>query len=339
MKNLLSRKTTFPIIGLFIFLASILILSNACDPESDDPEFFDVSFTVTPQNGTLATVFTFTPTGPANAGKFPNVTYSWDFDGDGVFDEVKTEAVSVSHQYSSEGWYTATLIGSTDAGAITYSYSEDINVINDGSCLPNYHTACADYPTVTVAGVVYNTVQIGNRCWMAENLNRGEIVSSGSNFSDNGTPEKVCYDDNPDNCAKYGGLYSWYEAMDYSDEPGATGLCPFGWHIPTKAEWDQLADELGGFEIAGAKMMACEDDPWGNLERSTNASGFTAFPSGYYWIWFEYEGSRSWFWTSDSYSEDDEKGIVKVMDREQDALTEVNPYKYNSACVRCIKDL
>jgi len=46
----------------------------------------------------------------------------------------------------------------------------------------------------------YNTVLIGEQCWMAKNLNIGEMINGSENMADNGVIEKYCYDNNPANC-------------------------------------------------------------------------------------------------------------------------------------------
>jgi uncharacterized protein (TIGR02145 family) len=100
-------------------------------------------------------------------------------------------------------------------------------------------------------GNTYKTVQIGDQCWMAENLNVGVMVdsvdtgSTHSDVSDNGTIEKYCYDNDPANCETDGGLYDWNEAMQYTTEEGTQGICPAGWHIPTDEEWKTLEMQLG----------------------------------------------------------------------------------------------
>ena len=74
-------------------------------------------------------------------------------------------------------------------------------------------------------GKTYKTVKIGNQTWMAENLNF--TTAEGS----------WCYDDDTVNCNKYGRLYSWETARD---------VCPAGWHLPSKAEFETLLSNVGG---------------------------------------------------------------------------------------------
>lgn len=51
-----------------------------------------------------------------------------------------------------------------------------------------------------------------------------------------------------------------------------------GWHLPTKVEWETLASEVGGYDIAGTKLKSTtgwESGP------GTDDYGFNALPVGY----------------------------------------------------------
>ena len=119
-------------------------------------------------------------------------------------------------------------------------------------------------------GKKYRTVKIGDRIWMAENLNY-----SGKNGN-----LGACYEQNPENCKKYGALYFWTEALI---------ACPDGWHLPWKHEWDELLDFVGGKENAGKKLKAKKG--WNNWANNRGDSisgngmddyGFAALPGGFY---------------------------------------------------------
>ena len=106
-------------------------------------------------------------------------------------------------------------------------------------------TNCGQPLTDSRDGQSYNTVQIANQCWMAQNLNVGSKINGSDEQSNNGTIEKYCYNNDAANCAVYGGLYQWDELMNYLTSSNATpsgrqGICPDGWHIPSEAEWCQV---------------------------------------------------------------------------------------------------
>ena len=109
-------------------------------------------------------------------------------------------------------------------------------------------------------GKKYKIVKIGSQTWMAENLN---YEASGSK----------CYDNNSGNCAKYGRLYDWNTARS---------VCPSGWHLPSKSEWDMLSNAVGGEDVAGKKLKA--KSGWNSLDgtngNGTNDYGFSALPGG-----------------------------------------------------------
>ncbi len=98
--------------------------------------------------------------------------------------------------------------------------------------------SCGD-PVSDIFGSSYSTIEIGNQCWMANNLNTGGKINSNTEQANNMVIEKYCYDNDILNCETYGGLYKWNEMMNYHNN-GIQGICPFGWHIHTDAEWFEL---------------------------------------------------------------------------------------------------
>ena len=60
------------------------------------------------------------------------------------------------------------------------------------------------------------------------------------------------------------------------------GICPEGWHMPTKKEWQNLLDYLGGSQIAGGKLKETGTVHWKPPNTAaTNETGFKALPGGY----------------------------------------------------------
>ncbi|MDR1812055.1 MAG: hypothetical protein LBQ87_04455 [Candidatus Fibromonas sp.] len=136
-------------------------------------------------------------------------------------------------------------------------------------------------------GKVYKTVQIGTQIWMAENLNYN---AKGS----------VCYNNNPEYCAKYGRLYNWETAMK---------VCPEGWHLPSNEEWEKLfrfvddgrKTESPYISLVAYKYLRTASD-W---SMGTNEYGFSALPGGYGNPdgTFYNVGAGSYWWSASEYSE------------------------------------
>ena len=191
--------------------------------------------------------------------------------------------------------------------------TDEVNVtFNPWQCgLPFYDTR---------DGQTYETVQIGEQCWMAENLNIGTMINGSGNQSDNGEIEKYCYSKSTGNCDTYGGLYQWDEMMQYTTTQGVQGICMEGWHLPTDAEWCILEQEVDptitcsstgwrGVD-GGGKLKESGTTHWNSPNTgATNSSGFTALPGGIrdadgsfgglgyvgYW-WSSSEGGASSVW-------------------------------------------
>lgn len=150
------------------------------------------------------------------------------------------------------------------AAAFTVSCSSDND---DGS---NH-----SYGSFTYEGKEYKTIVIGNQTWMAENL-------------DYAVESSKCYDDDPENCTKYGRLYDWVTAMT---------ACPSDWHLPTKDEWDLLGNSRGYSKHLKAMKG------WNEGGNGLDTYGFAALPGGYgsggYFSEVGYHGN---WWTASEYN-------------------------------------
>ncbi|MEI6436759.1 MAG: FISUMP domain-containing protein [Bacteroidota bacterium] len=145
-------------------------------------------------------------------------------------------------------------------------------------------SVCGAYTVTDADGNVYNTVQIGNQCWITENLKVGVMIPGTTNQTNNGVIEKHCYGDNPSNCNIYGGLYQWNEMMQYSNELGAQGICPVGWHIPAYDDWQWLmlivGDTIGG-KMKTTGTIESNNGLWyAPNALATNSIGFNGLPGG-----------------------------------------------------------
>ncbi|HOE05732.1 MAG TPA: fibrobacter succinogenes major paralogous domain-containing protein, partial [Bacteroidales bacterium] len=143
-------------------------------------------------------------------------------------------------------------------------------------------------------GNSYQAVQIGNQCWMAENLAYlPSVVGPGTGsvatlyYYVYGYDGTVVADAKATaNYDTYGVLYNWSAAMNgatssSANPSGVQGVCPAGWHLPSDAEWTQLTDYLGGESLAGGKLKETGTTHWSSPNTATNETGFTALPGGY----------------------------------------------------------
>lgn len=124
-------------------------------------------------------------------------------------------------------------------------------------------------------GQSYKTVTIGTQTWFAKNL------AYAGDTSVIGT----CYADSASNCAIFGRLYSWAEAMALDDSMNLIqanlpktphqGICPPGSHVPTKEDWRQMTATVP--DPVGTNLKSRTGWPDGE---GTDLSGFGALPGG-----------------------------------------------------------
>jgi uncharacterized protein (TIGR02145 family) len=185
--------------------------------------------------------------------------------------------------------------------------------------------------TDTRDGQKYKTVKIGKQTWMAENLNYK---------TEWGT---WCYKNDTSHCKKYGRLYDWEVAME---------ACPAGYHLPSREEWDNLAESVGGkkspidydfnhtWKLAGKKLKAKKgwnmyEDKSGN---GTDDYGFSALPSGDHNTAngrFNRIGDNGTWWTATQVRNGE--GYGRGMYYNGDGVYEIHG-KAQAFSVRCVAD-
>jgi len=131
-------------------------------------------------------------------------------------------------------------------------------------------------------GKIYRFVKIGEQTWMAENLNyalkREEACKPIEHLRNAYSCEYYhCYgqlsksDKEEKECLIYGRYYSSHNSS----------ICPEGWHLPSKEEWQTLLNFVG--DDAGKKLKAkngWRDDDEGKSLNGEDAFGFSALPGG-----------------------------------------------------------
>lgn len=200
--------------------------------------------------------------------------------------------------------------------------------------------SCGDQ--LNYEGQSYATVQIGNQCWMAENLNIGVRINGSSNQANNGIIEKYCYGNNESNCASYGGLYQWNEMMQYETLEESQGICPTGWHIPTNAEWTTLTNTIPSNDRAS--RLAGNIDLWTADNALTQSpffgtSGFSGTPGGCRLTssYFDRLGLSAYYWSSTPISSDAAWRRYLLIYNSSSVNPSTSP-KTNGFSVRCVKD-
>ncbi|MCQ2271643.1 MAG: fibrobacter succinogenes major paralogous domain-containing protein [Bacteroidales bacterium] len=212
---------------------------------------------------------------------------------------------------------------------------------------------CPGASTVTdIDNNTYNTVQIGNQCWMKENL-RTTRYSNGTSIGSLYYPNNDQY--NVSNC---GYLYTWFQVMGNSssssaNSSGVQGICPIGWHVPSDAEWTQLTNyvesqsqyQCGIYSSSIAKALASTTG-WnsstnncavGNNSSTNNATGFSALPAGYYsGVYYYHLGNNAYFWSATENL--DGLAYYRYLGYNSDNVYSSNYVKYYGYSVRCVRD-
>ena len=171
-------------------------------------------------------------------------------------------------------------------------------------------------------GQTYKTVKIGSQWWMAENLNYADSVTTASLKG-----KSWCYNDVASNCSKYGRLYTWAAAKT---------VCPSGWHLPSKTEFETLFTAVGGQDSAGTALKSTGG--WFNDGNGTDAFGFSALPAGDRGSngGCNYEGLNAYFWSSTEYDSNYAYNVLLYVNFDYAYLDYGN--KDYGFSVRCLKD-
>jgi len=307
------------------FLISTFVIFSSCsedkptEPTNNAPKIQSITASPSPIKVNETTSLTCVATDSDG----DNLTYSWSSDN-GTFPNGTSGSSTTWRAPSGEGTFNIKVIVSD--GKETDQKEKNITVSANG-CVP----------TVTYSGKTYNTVQIGDQCWLKENLDVGTMVSSnssGDNQTDNGTIEKYCYDNDSSNCEIYGGFYQWNEAMQYVTTEGTQGICPTGWHIPTKADFAALQTHANN-EVAKLVDQSQTTDGY----TPTNETGFSALFAGLRYSGdgsFHNLGFGTFFWSSTK-NDSTASGLHLKYNR-SDFYLSSSSYVYGGKSVRCLKD-
>ena len=220
---------------------------------------------------------------------------------------------------------------------------------------------CGTSTLTDIDGNTYNTVQIGNQCWMKENLRTTKYANGTSISQGNNTSTTTAYwyypNNNSSNMSTYGLLYNWKAVMGSSSSSsanpsGVQGICPIGWHVPSDAEWTQLTDYVSsqsqyvcGSDNASIAKALADTTGWssntntcavGNTPSDNNATGFSALPAGYYYGSYNGFGDCAYFWSATEGSSTD--AWRRSLYYGNAGATRLYDSKSRGFSVRCVKD-
>ena len=228
---------------------------------------------------------------------------------------------------------------------------EDDKVIlwesNVGKTVAEHHVnihvfeACGDVLIDVRDFRAYSTIQIGEQCWMGENMNIGTRIDGVVDQADNGIIEKYCYDDQEENCDTYGGLYQWDEVMDYTNQEGTQGICPEGWHVPTDDEFCELENFVDQGTVPCTATGTWQGIDCGTQLKEGGSSGFDFLISGskeYMTDIFHYLGERGYLWTTSPKPSDPTYKIYRRADPDQGGTWRYSCLPSYGFPVRCLKD-
>ena len=231
--------------------------------------------------------------------------------------------IAVREEPSSFCFYSDTITVEVNETVLCDSvYNPDVDLDNfiglqDILAILSYYNAswppwqCGD--PLEYQGYDYETVQIGEQCWFAENL-RAENYGNGeaipADLSDSewtGTTEGAVsvYDGDMANLSTYGRLYNWYAVHD------DRSLCPNNWSVPLDSDWLSLEVTLGmsnveaattGYRGSDQGMRMKATSTWADDGNGSNLTGFNAvgagikFDSGNY----DFQGEYCYWWVRDT---------------------------------------
>ena len=184
------------------------------------------------------------------------------------------------------------------------------------------------------------TIHVGDQVWMAKNL-------------DVDVPGSFCYAAKPENCQKYGRLYTWSAAMqlpkEFSEKSARDsvrrvhrGACPVGWHIPSIYDFERLNSYIKDIDESvpvGTNLKA--RDVWPETENSMpgeNGFGFNALPSGILPTYSSFTGKDSvtGFWSTAE--KDSVSAFYWSLRYDNDDIVRDSSGKEAAFPVRCVMD-
>jgi uncharacterized protein (TIGR02145 family) len=186
-------------------------------------------------------------------------------------------------------------------------------------------------------GYDYATVQIGEQCWFAENL-QTEHYKNGDGLQDNlsnlewtnaNVGAQCIYENIEENLGLYGRLYNWHAVND------ERGVCPANWHVPSQTEWFVLVDYAAPESGLKLKADSLSTPAWNGTDYlgfSATAAGRRDYATGQFLVLNEH----AYWWTGTQTSGD--RARLMHISSELTAVESLNYFFEHGFSVRCLKD-
>jgi uncharacterized protein (TIGR02145 family) len=239
------------------------------------------SFVVSTLAGNIKTDFRFDGWWARDPESSPSeMRYRWDWDGNGTWDTDYLDTPALLHRYDAAGIFNTTM-EVTDPGGLTSTFSKVISIssgTNETGMILDHRGLSYEY---------YGTVLIGDLWWFSRSLTVQDQSESVSVY------DEQYYNNNPDGPFRdYGCLYA-YRKLPI--------LCPQGWRVPSREDWEKLfanypADELydalmpGGISDFGATLGGRRSGASHRVDEGIDQTG-------YFWstgVPLDPSGSSSW---------------------------------------------
>jgi uncharacterized protein (TIGR02145 family)/uncharacterized repeat protein (TIGR02543 family) len=261
------------------------------------------------ENGGMMPPVAYTITFNANGGTVSPTSGTTGADG-----KLASLPMPTRSDYTFDGWFTAATGGTEVKPNTVFSANTTVYARWTAAGTP----VVTPGPNISYGGHTYKTVVIGGKAWMAENLNYQS--TSG---------ESWCYNDDNSNCDEYGRLYDWNTAKT---------VCPLGWHLPTRVEWNMLVTAVGGFSTAGKRLKATTG--WNSNGNGTDDYGFSALPGGsrYHWDGSDFNdvGDFGFWWTATENGANN--AYYQYISIDDDMYENYDYDKSDGNSVRCVQD-
>lgn len=243
-----------------------------------------------PSSSTVGDIATFdSGSSTVDSGKaFLNSSGTWDGTSDSLVPTAKSIQSKLDEKYARpvsgipktdmDSTVNASLGKADSAIQHVYAGQEELVPVSQTVTIPYAGTAEVPVHEYVIGEHTYRSVSMadGNE-WLAENL---DFKFTGLTVGASGlpsTPSAWYYNNDETNYGiegtyKCGLIYNWF-AVEYIIN---NDLIP-GWHIATKAEWDNLVSAIGGLSYAGQYLKAMDNSITSGYPSSWNGTDIYTF--------------------------------------------------------------